>query len=133
MVKKGKEDRILCIRETLFKTFGMGVLFKRRLRDSVKMVKWKKRIGVRLIWWFGHFGSTISNYHGVVLVINKEPDIVLNWKKLTAQQWETTFLATYYDLRRTGGLHSDGSFGSPFTSRKDEAIQRPAQCQELKE
>ena len=70
--------------------------------------------------------STISNYHGVVLVINKEPDIILGWKKLTQQQWETTFLATHYDLTRTGGLHSDGSWAMPHAAITHEAIQRPA-------
>ncbi len=70
--------------------------------------------------------GTISNYHGVVLVVNKDPDIVLNWKKLTAQQWETTFLATYYHQTTAGGLHSDGSWAMPRSDIKDEAIQRPA-------
>ena len=82
------------------------------------------RLSIFFPSWISY--STISNYHGVVLVINKEPDIIFSWKKLTQQQWETTFLATHYDRTRTGGLHSDGSWAMPHAAITHEAIQRPA-------
>ena len=88
----------------------MGVLFKRRLRDSVKMVKWKKRIGVRLIWWFGHLGSTISVSSYIVPEISIRclncssdfPDPIFDasmvwsfhWEKPITQQWEDIWIST---------------------------------------
>lgn len=54
------------------------------------------------------------------------PDIVLNWHKLTTQVWETTFLSTQMDKVTAYGLHADGTLAAPKSYLPNEAIQRPA-------
>ncbi len=74
-----------------------------------------------------YFG-TISHSYGIISKNDAAKVLVFAypWKPSGSYGYESSFLSSSYDRQRASSIQSWGSWGIPFTSRKEEGNQRPA-------